>query len=88
MGMGDDYGMCVGNHVYINAKNAQNIHKIAETIIHETKHIEFGIGGDQHAEAVCDYYAMLHRKGQLTSADIRSIIKSVRERYPDYRWRR
>lgn len=88
VGMDDDYGMCVGNHIYINAKNTQNIHKIAETIIHETKHIEFGIGGDQHAEAVCDYYAMLHRKGQLTGSDIRSIIKSVKERYPEYRWRR
>ncbi len=88
MHMNDDYGMCVGNHIYINAKNAQNIHKIADTIIHETKHIELGIGGDQHAEAICDYYAMFHRKGPLTGADIRAIIKSVKERYPEYKWRR
>lgn len=88
MGMNGDYGMCVGNHIYINAKNTQNIRKIADTIIHETKHIELGIGGDQHAEAMCDYYAMLHRKGQLTGADIRTIIKSVKERYPEYKWRR
>lgn len=62
--------------------------KMAETIIHETTHIEYDIGEDRHAECVCDYYALKHRKGELTGADIKNIIKSVNERYPDYVWRR
>lgn len=81
------HGRAIGNHIYINGKSTQSIVEIAKTIIHEEKHIELLIGGDQHAEAVCDYFAELHVKGALTGKDIRSIIKSVKERYPDYKWR-
>lgn len=81
------HGRAIGNHIYINGKSTQSIVEIAKTIIHEEKHIELSIGGDQHAEAVCDYFAELHVKGELTGKDIRSIIKSVKERYPDYKWR-
>lgn len=86
-GMRDDYGMCMGNHIYINARTCNTKKKIVETIIHEETHIEYDIGGDRHAECVCDYYALVHRKGKLTSDDIRSIIKSVDSRYSDMQWR-
>lgn len=88
MGMMDDYGMKMGNHIYVNAKNAQSVREIAKTIVHEEKHIELNVGGDQHAEAVCDYFQELHEKGSLTGDDIRAIIKSVKERYPEYEWRK
>lgn len=81
------YGSCIGNHIYINGVETQSIRKTAETIIHEATHIRLDIGGDQHAEAVCDYFAELHTKGKLTGQDIRNIIKSVRGRYSDREWR-
>lgn len=81
------YGSCIGNHIYINGVETQSIRKTAETIIHEVTHIRLDIGGDQHAEAVCDYFAELHTKGKLTGQDIRNIIKSVKGRYSDREWR-
>ncbi len=81
------YGSCIGNHIYINGVETQSIRKTAETIIHEATHIRLDIGGDQHAEAVCDYLAELHTKGKLTGQDIRNIIKSVKGRYSDREWR-
>lgn len=86
-GMRDDYGLNIGNHIYINARTCNTKKKMVETIIHEETHIEYDIGGDRHAESVCDYYALVHRKGQLTGDDIRSIIESVDSRYSDMQWR-
>lgn len=87
-GMNDDYGLNLGNHIYINARTCNTKKKIVETIIHEETHIEYAIGGDMHAECVCDYYALKHRKEELTGDDIRGIIKSVKERYSDLKWRK
>lgn len=87
MGMKDNYGKCIGKHIYINAKTCNTKKKIVETIIHESTHIEYDIGGDKHSECVCDYYALLHRKGELTVSDLRSIIKSINSRYQDMKWR-
>ena len=87
-GMKGEYGRCIGDHIFINARNCKTKKKMVETIIHEETHIELNIGGDRHAECVCDCRAELHRKGQLTADDFRSIIKSVAERYPEMKWRR
>lgn len=87
MNMEEDYGKCIGKHIYINAKTCRTKKQMVETIIHEATHIEYDIGGDKHAESVCDYYAALHRKGKLTMNDLRDIIKSVNERYPEMKWR-
>lgn len=85
--MENDYGMCLGKHIYINARTCNTKKRIVETIIHEETHIEYNVRGDMHSECVCDYYALKHRKGELTREDIRSIIISVKERYPDFKWR-
>lgn len=82
------YGICMGKHIYINARTCNTKKKMVETIIHESTHLEYDIGEDLHAECVCDYYALKHRKGDLTSEDIRGIIISIKERYPDYKWRK
>lgn len=82
-----NYGTQIGNHIYINANECNTAKKMAETIIHEEKHLEYNIGGDRHSEAVCDYYALLHSKGKLTDEDIRGIIISVNNRYSDLKWR-
>ena len=87
MGLEAVYGQCIGNHIYINGLTAQSVREIAETIVHEATHIRLDIGYDQHAEAVCDYFASLHSKGTLTEKDVRDIIKSVKERYPNFKWR-
>lgn len=87
MGLEGLYGQCIGNHIYINGLTTQSVKKTVETIIHEATHIRLDIDGDQHAEAVCDYFAELHTKGELTGRDIRNIIKSVKERYADRKWR-
>ena len=81
------YGTCMGKHIYINARTCNTKKKIVETIIHEETHIEYDIDGDRHAECVCDYYALKHRKGDLTWEDIKSIIISVEQRYPELKWR-
>ena len=87
MGLEGLYGQCIGNHIYINGLATQSVKKTVETIIHEATHIRLDIDGDQHAESVCDYFAELHTKGELTGRDIRNIIKSVKERYADRKWR-
>lgn len=87
-GMQNVYGLNMGKHIYINARACNTKKKMVETIIHEETHIEYDIGGDMHAECVCDYYALMHRKAELTSDDIRSIIISVKERYSDFIWRK
>lgn len=87
MGLEAVYGQCIGNHIYINGLTAQSVREISETIVHEATHIRLDIGYDQHAEAVCDYFAALHSKGTLTEKDVRDIIKSVKERYPNFKWR-
>lgn len=87
MGLNGLYGQCMGNHIYINGLATQSVQKITETIVHEATHIRLDIGYDQHAEAVCDYFAALHSKGTLTEKDVRDIIKSVKERYPNFKWR-
>uniref|UniRef100_UPI0026388B14 hypothetical protein n=1 Tax=Clostridium sp. TaxID=1506 RepID=UPI0026388B14 len=87
MGMQDLKGMQMGNHIYINARNANTIEEISKTIIHEETHLEYDVFGAQWAEAFCDLKAELHAKGELSIADIRKVIKSVKDRYFDYPWR-
>lgn len=87
MDMNNLYGLNIGNHIYINARSCNTRKMMVETIVHETMHVKYAIGGDMHAECVCDYYGMKHRKGKLTGDDIRSIINSVKERYSEYKWR-
>lgn len=87
-GLKGKYGLNVGDDIYINARTCNTKKKIVETIIHEETHLEYNIGYDAHAECVCDYNALKHRKGELTGDDIRNIIKSVKKRYPEYKWRK
>ena len=85
--MKKDYGVNIGKHIFINARTCNTKRKMAETIVHEATHIEYDIGGDRRSECICDIYALQHRKGNLTWEDIKGIIKSVKQRYPEYRWK-
>lgn len=87
LGMENLYGLQIGNNVYINAINCGTKKKVVETIIHEKTHMDYPEEKGQHIECLCDAQALKHRKGMLTAGDLRGIIKSVKERYPDYKWR-
>ena len=80
-------GYCSGNNITIFACNTRTIKTTAETIIHEATHIEYDVGGTQWAEAFCFAQEAKHTKKILTISDLRSIIKEVKELYPEYPWR-
>lgn len=81
-------GYCTGHSITIHAKNTRTIKETAKAIIHEVTHSKYRIGGSQYAEAVCFAREHLHEYGQLTFQDMRNIIKTVKELYPEYQWRR
>ena len=87
MGMENLYGYQRGKRIYINALQCKTKKKVVETLIHEKTHLDYPEECGRHVECVCDAQEMKHRKGKLTGDDLRSIIKSVNERYPDYKWR-
>lgn len=80
-------GFCVGNHITIYAYNTKTIKCTAETIIHEVTHMERKIHGTQWSESVCFSQERKHTKKELTTQDLRDIIKEVKQLYPDYKWR-
>lgn len=49
--------------------------------------MKYDIGGDQWSEAVCVTKEYQHEKGVLTISDKRSIIKMVKELYPEFKWK-
>lgn len=78
-----------GNDIFIFASNTKTVQKTAETIIHEITHHRYDIGGNQWSESVCRAQELKHRtnKERLTGNELRNIIKSVKELYPEYSWR-
>ena len=78
----------IGKSITVYAKNTKTIKKTASTLVHEVTHCKYGIGGSQYAEAVCFAREHIHEYGQLTFKDLRNIIKTVKELYPEYNWRK
>lgn len=81
-------GYTFGNSIFVYARNTRTVRLTTETIIHEVTHIEL----DSHShtqweEAYCFAQEAKHKKPQLTYADLRYIIKTVKELYPEYPWR-
>lgn len=78
--------------IYINCSATKTIEKTTEIIIHEVTHKRLNIGGDLKSEVICKIYEQMHhnRTNKLTYEEIRSIIKSVKELYPEYKgiWKR
>lgn len=83
-----DRGECTGYSILIYAKNTKSVKETAKTIVHEVTHSKYKIGGSQYSEAVCFAREYLHEKGALTVEDLRDIIKTVKELYPEYHWRK
>lgn len=76
--------------IYIYLANIKNPRVAAQTIIHETTHLRYGIGQSQWAEAVCMANEKLHIVGRnsLTIAEKRYIIGLAKKFYPEHKWRK
>ena len=83
------YGKQVENNIRIYASDTKTIEKTAETLIHEITHHRYNIGESQWAECVCKAQELKHRKRKntLTGDELRSIIKEIKELYPEMPWR-
>ena len=81
-------GYTLGRSIFIYARNTRTVRLTTETIIHEAMHIELGTDRrTQWEEAFCFAQEAKHKKKQLKFADLKDIIKTVKELYPDYPWR-
>lgn len=78
-----------GDEIKIYASESKTVQRTAEILIHEVTHHRYNIGESQWAECVCKAQELRHRsnKDKLTGDELRSIIKSVKELYPEYTWR-
>lgn len=85
----EDLGKQEGDDIYIYASNTKTVQKTAETLIHEITHHRYDIGGNQWAESVCRAQELKHqnRTDELTTQNLRDIIKSVKRDYPELKWR-
>lgn len=85
----DILGRQLGNEIRIYASETKTVQKTAETLIHEVAHHRYDIGGSQWAECVCKAQEIKHRnnRDELTGTELRSIIKLIRDAYPDLPWR-
>lgn len=83
-----------GGVINIYMKSCKDLRTVACTIIHECTHYKYGIGNSQWAECVCIYQELLHRRkitfnrDYLTIAEKKTIIKAVKEAYPEFNWRK
>ena len=75
--------------IYIFASDTITVQCTAETIVHEITHHRYDIGGSRWAECVCFAQEQKHRanKSDLTGEELKDIIKSVNELYPELPWR-
>ncbi|MGN0416940.1 phage minor capsid protein [Anaerostipes faecalis] len=83
------YGKQVENDIRIYASDTKTIEKTAEILIHEITHHRYNIGESQWAECVCRAQELKHknRRNTLTGDELRSIIKEIKELYPELPWR-
>lgn len=85
----DSDGVQFGDIIRIYASDTKTVQRTAEVLIHEVTHHKYDIGGSQWAECVCKVQEIKHKSGRdkLTGEELRSIIKLVKELYPEYSWR-
>lgn len=69
--------------IVIHCDKTKTIEETALTVIHEVKHRQLGSQNTFAEEVECYKTEYLHKKSELTKNDIDSIIKHVREIYPN-----
>lgn len=82
-------GMQQGKSIRLYARNIANERVDAQTVIHETTHLYYGIGQNQWAEAVCFAKEKMFITGRpLTVAEKRYIVKLAKDNYPEFKWKK
>ena len=76
--------------IEINLRNCKSVVWAARTVIHETTHYRYGIGGSQWAECVCVAQELKHTRNveKLSRADLRLVVDAVVKAYPELKWRK
>ena len=79
----------LNGEIRIFLRNCKDEKWAARTIIHECTHWKYGIGYSQWSEAVCVAQELKHARNRdyLTISEKRSIIKAVKETYPELNWK-
>ena len=80
----------LNGEIRIFLRNCKDEKWAARTIIHECNHWKYGIGYSQWSEAVCVAQELKHARNRdyLTISEKRSIIKAVKETYPELNWKK
>ena len=73
------------NEITLYASETKNVQETAEVLIHEIIHYRYNTGRSGWAECVCFAQETKYRtrKSKLTGSELRNIIKSVVELYPE-----
>lgn len=78
-----------GGSIKIYIRNCKDVKTAVCTLIHEHTHYRYAIGQSQWAESVCVAQELKHRRNRaLTISEKRTIIKAVKDVYPEYNWRK
>jgi hypothetical protein len=82
-------GKQLADTIWIYASDTKTVQRTAEVIIHEITHHRYNIGGNRWSECVCKVQEVKHRnrRNTLTGDELRSIIKTVKQLYPELPWK-
>ena len=74
--------------IRIYLRNNGNELVAQQTFVHEATHIRYGIGGCQHAEAICFAHEKMHRENRsfLYDDEWDYCVNLAKKAYPDYEW--
>lgn len=83
-------GSQLGNSIIINMQNIGSDLIGAQTIIHETVHYRYDIGGCQKAEAICMAYEKMHKMGRdyILPEEWEYVKKLAIDNYGELQWLR
>ena len=76
--------------IRIFLSSCKNVKWAARSVIHERTHWKYGISQSQWSECVCLAQELKHARNRdyLTISEKRTIIKAVKDVYPEFNWRK
>ena len=76
------------NDIILYQNNIGSVRVAAQTLIHEITHYKYGIGGCQHAEAICFAFEKMHLMGRdyLTKSEWNYVKQLAIDNYPELNW--
>lgn len=80
----------IGGQICVYIRECKDVKTAVCSLIHEVAHYRYGIGQSQWAECVCVSQELLHRRNRdyLTTSELRTVIKAVKDVYPEFNWRK